>query len=301
MSDAASRTAGDWRTALETRTGSPLRSTRRVSAGDIGESLRAELDDGTTLFVKRYPGAADGPTGCMTEAEALGLRWLAQAEALRVAHPIAWGEDWLALEWIESAPPARDYDERLGRGLARLHLDGPGGFGLDRDGWLATLPQSNRPHAGWARFYAEERVLPLTRHAAAQGRLPARLQDRLLALCDGMERLVGPPEPPARLHGDLWSGNVLPDAHGHPCLIDPAVYGGHREVDLAMMRLFGGFSRAVFDAYAEEAPLAAGWPQRVPLYQVWPLLAHVCLFGGGYVGRLAECVDAALAGTSGMA
>jgi fructosamine-3-kinase len=182
----------------------------------------------------------------------------------------------------------------LGRGLARLHRDAPERFGLDHDGWLATLPQSNRSHAAWPSFYAEERLLPLTERAAARGLLSTRLRDRLAALRDGMERRVGPPEPPARLHGDLWSGNVLSDERGHPCLIDPAVYGGHREVDLAMMRLFGGFSRAVFDAYAAEAPLAPGWERRVPLYQVWPLLAHVCLFGRSYVGRLAESVDAAL-------
>ena len=94
----------------------------------------------------------------------------------------------------------------------------------------------------------------------------------------------GPAEPPARLHGDLWGGNLLTDEHGAPVLIDPAVYGGHREVDLAMMQLFGGFSARVFDAYHEAHPLAPGWRERAPLYQLYPLLVHVNLFGGSYLG-----------------
>ncbi len=280
----------DWRDVIRDALGSSVRTSIPVSGGDIGQSLRVELDDGRSVFVKRYPGACAG----LAEAEAHGLEWLARPNALRVARPIAHGEDWIVLEWIESAPAAPDYPERLGRGLARLHEAAPSRFGLEHDGWLATIPQSNRPHEIWARFYAEERLLPLTERASEQGLLPLRARDRLRALCDQMECHIGPPEPPARLHGDLWSGNVLCDERGHPCLIDPAAYAGHREVDLAMMALFGGFPRSVFDAYTAESPLAPGAAGRIPLYQLWPLLAHVCLFGRSYLGRVEACLDAVL-------
>ena len=285
-----------WRPAIESALGAGIVDRRAVAGGDIGRSERVMLDDGRVLFVKTYApstGAEDalGPG----EAERQGLEWLAEAAAIRIAHPVAAGRDWIALDWIERAPPAPDHDEALGAGLARLHARGAQAFGLARDNVLATLPQSNRRHDTWARFYAEERIAPLAARADRAGLLPRGLSDRLARLGDEMERLVGPPEPPARLHGDLWSGNAMTDERGAPCLIDPAVYGGHREIDLAMMRLFGGFSPRVFDAYEQIHPLAPGWARRVPLYQVWPLLAHVCLFGRGWVAQLDDAVTAGLA------
>lgn len=284
-----------WQPTIESALGSGVVDRHPVAGGDIGRSVRVVLDDGRMLFVKTYPPsttaeASPGPG----ESERQGLEWLADADAIRVARPLAAGRDWIAVEWIEQAPPASDHDESLGAGLARMHTRGAEGFGLARDNLLATLPQSNRRHDTWARFYAEERIARLAARADRAGLLPSGLRDRLARLGDEMERLVGPPEPPARLHGDLWRGNAMTDERGAPCLIDPAVYGGHREVDLAMMRLFGGFSPRVFDAYEQVHPLAAGWADRVPLYQVWPLLAHVCLFGRGWVGQLDEAVTAAL-------
>ena len=260
-----------------------------VSGGDIGRSERVGLADGREVFSKSY-AVEDAAARAPGECERAGLEWLSEAGAIRVARPLAAGRDWIVLEWIESAPRADDYEEALGTGLARLHAFGADGFGLDADNVLATLPQSNRAHGSWARFYAEERVGALATRAAAAGLLPAGLRDRLARLCDEMERFVGPPEQPARLHGDLWSGNVMTDERGAPCLIDPAVYAGHREMDLAMMRLFGGFGARVFEAYEGVSPLAPGWAARVPLYQIWPLLAHLCLFGRGWLGQLDEAV-----------
>ena len=198
---------------------------------------------------------------------------------------------FLVLELVETGRPARDFDERLGRGLAALHRFGAPGFGLDHDNFIGRLPQSNAAEhqpgrrftgrAAWRRSCGRRSTAGCATRADAAG------FERLFAALDD---LVGPAEPPARLHGDLWGGNLLCDAAGAPCLIDPAVYGGHREVDLAMMRLFGGFGAGVFAAYEEAWPLADGAAERIPLYQLYPLMVHVNLFGGGYVGS----VEAAL-------
>jgi fructosamine-3-kinase len=154
------------------------------------------------------------------------------------------------------------------------------------------LPQSNAPAPTWAEFYRARRIEPQLRRAADDGVASARMLrdgERLLAV---MEERVGPPEPPSRLHGDLWGGNLLVDERGDPCLIDPAVHGGHRELDLAMMHLFGGFGARVFEAYDEAFPLAPGHEQRIPLYQLYFLLVHVNLFGGSYVGSVERALAA---------
>jgi fructosamine-3-kinase len=202
------------------------------------------------------------------------------------------GSAFLALEWLEPGPRARDFDVRLGRGLAALHRAGAPRYGAECDNFIGSLPQDNRAAGSWARFYAERRIAPLLRRARDAGLVSAALLARGERLVLHMEDFVGPEEPPARLHGDLWGGNLHRDGAGAPCLIDPAAYGGQREVDLAMMRLFGGFSGAVFDAYAEVHPLAAGASERTALYQLYPLLVHVNLFGGHYVASF----DAALRG-----
>jgi fructosamine-3-kinase len=278
--DAALR--ADLQALLDTDVASP----RQRGGRCIAESWQATLEDGERLFVKDY---RDGPAG-MARAEAHGLAWLGDADALATARVRAASERLLVLDWIESAPRRADFAETLGRGLAVLHASGPARFGLGEDNFIGTLAQSNSQHDDWPTFYGEERLRPLLGHARDQGRLPAetaQMADRLLARLD---RLCGPAEPPARLHGDLWGGNLMVDELGHPCLVDPAVYAGHREMDLAMMRLFGGFEPRVFDAYAEQSPLAAGAAERVELYQLYPLLVHVILFGGSYVGAFRDAV-----------
>jgi fructosamine-3-kinase len=276
--------------------GSAVTSCRSVAGGDIGESSVVELADGECLFAKCYPGAAPG----MASAEARGLAWLAEAGALRTPRVLAHGEAgdglpaFLALEWIEVGAPGPEHDEQLGQGLAALHRAGAERFGLREDNFIGRLPQSNRSHGDWAAFYAEERLAAQLRMAKQAGRLPRPIARALEALIEELPRLCGPEEPPARLHGDLWGGNALVDSAGRPCLIDPAVYGGHREMDLAMMRLFGGFSQRVFSAYDEAWPLAGGHRERVDLYQLYPLLVHVNLFGGSYVGSLEGAIQSAL-------
>jgi fructosamine-3-kinase len=224
----------------------------------------------------------------MFRSEARGLSWLAEAKALHVPGVLGVSERALVLEHLEPGRPGRDFDERLGRGLAALHRMGAPGFGLDHDNFIGTLPQANAKASApvWAAFYRERRLLPQVKLAVDGGFVSPRMRRALSTLVDQLEERVGPPEPAARLHGDLWGGNLVCAAPAEPCLIDPAVYGGHREVDLAMMRLFGGFSARVFAAYEEVTPLAPEAEERFPLYQLYYLLVHVNLFGVGYLGQL---------------
>lgn len=259
-------------------------SARAVSGGDINAAWRVSLASGEELFVKTN---ADAPPGFFTR-EAEGLRWLAEARSLRIPIVRAVGEcpAFLALEWLEPGPPSPAHDAALGAGLAALHRSGAPSFGFARDNFIGSLPQANEPLESWTEFLAERRLRPLLRRARDAGVLPRSLASRVETVAQRLPELAGPPEPPSRLHGDLWSGNVHRDAAGLPCLVDPAVYGGHREVDLAMLRLFGGASPRAFDVYEEAFPLAPGWEDRVALYQLYPLLVHVNLFGAGYLGSL---------------
>lgn len=281
--------------AVEAATGARAESAEQVAGGDVNRALRIGLADGRRLFVKYHP---DAPAG-MYRAEADGLRWLAEAGALRTPEVVAVGDAaptrFLAVEWIDRGRAGTGHDEALGRGLAALHRAGAPSFGLGEDNFIGSLPQPNGPLPAWPDFYGARRIEPLARRAVDQGALPGRVMEGVERLRARLPDLCGPPEPPARLHGDLWGGNELADAGGAPVLVDPAVYGGHREIDLAMMRLFGGFSGGVFAAYAEAHPLAPGHEDRVELYQLYPVLVHVCLFGGGYA-RSAERILRAYAG-----
>jgi fructosamine-3-kinase len=269
---------------------------RRVGGGDINEAWRVTLADGRTAFLKTRANAGPGEYA----AEAAGLRWLAEPGALRTPRTIEVGEDYLALEWIEPGRLDGAGVEELGRGLAVTHAAGAAGFGDPhlvgaRDGdageggavpaSFGSLSLPNAPTADWPSFYVERRLRPLAAIARERGALPDRGTGAVERVCDRIAALAGPDEPPARLHGDLWGGNVMADTGGRPWLIDPSAYGGHREVDLAMLRLFGGWAghqEKVFSAYAEVAPLADGWEERVQLWQLAPLLVHAVLFGGSY-------------------
>jgi fructosamine-3-kinase len=276
--------------ALARALGAPVEAIRPMAGGDINEAHAAMLADGREVFVKTRRDADPRMFPC----EARGLAWLAEAGALPVPRVLAVSDEaapgprFLVLEMLRPGPRRRDYDEVLGRGLAALHAAGAPCFGLDHDNFIGSLPQDNTPPATspgqptWSDFYAHRRLLPQVRRAVDSGRAPGHWAHDFDRLVDKLPDLVGPAEPPARLHGDLWGGNLHADAGGNPVLIDPAVYGGHREVDLAMLALFGGVSARMFDAYEEAHSLAPGWSGRVPLYQLYPLLVHVNLFGTSY-------------------
>lgn len=285
------------RHAITARLGREVASARDLHGGDIHSAFRVELRGGDVLFVKSSIGA---PRGMFTE-EARGLEWLRDADALRIPAVIAVADGdeglrFLALEYLEPGVHDASFDEKLGRGLAALHRAGAPAYGFDHDNYIGSLPQSNRTHRTWAAFYRQERLAPLVRRAIERRTLPTSAGARFDRLFGRLESLVGPDEPPSRLHGDLWGGNLHADERGQPCLIDPAVYGGYREIDLAMMRLFGGFGSRVFAAYHEAWPLPDGHERRVALYQLYPLLAHVNLFGGGYADSALRALDEAMSG-----
>ncbi len=263
---------------------------RRLGGGDINEAFRVVLADGCEAFVKTRADAAPGEYA----AEAAALGWLGEPGAVRTPRVLEVDERYLALEWIAPGQLDAAGVEELGRGLAATHAAGAPGFGdpgFDGPWGFGSLRLPNEPTGDWPTFYAERRLLPLARIARERGALAREGIEAIERLCARLGELCGPAEPPARLHGDLWSGNVMADADGRPWLIDPSAYGGHREVDLAMLRLFGAPSERVFAAYEEVAPLAEGWRERLELYQLLPLLVHALLFGGGYV-RAAERIAA---------
>jgi fructosamine-3-kinase len=261
-----------------------------VGGGDVAAALRAELDDGTTVFAKTHP---DAPPGFFT-TEAAGLAWLREADAAPVPEVLDVSDDpsLLILEWIDCGNSGRRTEAEFGRALAALHAAGAPSFGREDRRSTGSRGLPNEPCESWQEFYATKRLLPLARIAAKEGALPRTAIRDLEAVAARLAELAGPAEPPARLHGDLWAGNRLVDTDGVSWLIDPAAHGGHREFDLAMMRLFGGFGEACFDAYAEATPLADDWEARVPLHQLAPLTVHAIKFGGGYVGTTQQALAA---------
>ena len=284
---------GALRARVEAELGQRVLSVASVSGGDINDAFELGLANGNSVFLKAN---ARAPLS-MFAAEARGLEFLAEARALRIPKVLAASSaqeapSFLLLEFIRSARPRRGFDDELGQGLAVLHRAGAPSFGFREPNFIGRLPQTNRAHPTWPEFYRAERLEPQLRAAIDARHAPTALArdfERLFAL---LPELVGDAEPPARLHGDLWGGNLHTDELGAPCLIDPAVYGGHREMDLAMMRLFGGFNARVFSAYEDAFPLSAGHAERVLLYQLYPLLVHVNLFGGGYVEQVRRALAA---------
>jgi len=266
----------------------------RVGGGDINEAYHVELADGREAFVKTRATASSGEY----EAEAAGLRWIAEPGGVRTPVVFDVGASYLALEWVPRGTLSEAGAEELGRGLARTHLAGAGSFGSFGRAAAAgfgSLRLSNEPAPDWPTLFADRRLRPLARVARERGALSRAGAEMVERVCERLADLCGPPEPPARLHGDLWGGNVMADAQGRAWLIDPSAYGGHREIDLAMLRLFGAPSGRIFSAYEEAAPLADGHAERVGLYQLLPLLVHAVLFGGSYIAA-AEGMAARYAG-----
>ncbi|MBL7963536.1 MAG: fructosamine kinase family protein [Flavobacteriales bacterium] len=256
-----------------------------TGGGSINDAYQLHTNEGR-FFVKvnaadRFPS--------LFEAEADGLKRLQQAGSLRVPVTIALGEDhddaYLLLEWIDGGTRTTAFWDAFGRGLARLHGHTWERFGLERDNYIGSLKQVNHPESDWTTFLIKQRLEPQLKMARDRRRLDAGTSFRFERLFARLDNLF-PAEPPALLHGDLWSGNFLCDPLSAPVLIDPAVYYGHREMDLAMTRLFGGFDPLFLTAYQAERPLEQGWEERADLCALYPLLVHVNLFGGGYLQQV---------------
>ncbi|RSN60705.1 fructosamine kinase [Amycolatopsis sp. WAC 04182] len=265
-------------------TGRAVAGQRSLSSG-VTEVV---LDSGDTVVVKR------GHARNATPAEAAGLRWLGEPGAVRVPEVRGHDGEWLVTELVGGGRPTHHAAERLGRGLAELHASGAPAFGAappdgPTDAWIGLAPMENTPGDDWPAWYAEHRVLPYVRRAVDEGTLNG---DEAAVIEQACTRLPEVSEPPARLHGDLWNGNVLWGAV-EASLIDPAAHGGHRETDLAMLQLFGcPLLDRVLAAYQEVSPLADGWTDRIGAHQLFPLLVHTVLFGRSYAGQAVAAAKA---------
>ncbi|WP_018627553.1 fructosamine kinase family protein [Niabella aurantiaca] len=265
--------------------GLPVTEYHPVQGGDINQCYCINAD-GARYFLKMHPHLS---SPLLFEKEIHGLKELARSGRLKVPGPlkqgITGGSQYLLLEWLDAAPPRQHSWEQLGKGLAQLHRKTQSGFGFFENNYLGVWPQENTAAGTWPEFYADRRILPLIRTLFDLGKLTRADLANAEKFCKQLPGLF-PGEPPALLHGDLWSGNVLFLADGTPAIFDPAVYYGHREMDIGMTLLFGGFDSGFYHAYRQTYPLQPGWQQRVPCTQLYPLLLHARLFGGHYTGNV---------------
>ena len=270
--------------------GSDVTDLRPVSGGDFATAFRATLTDGRSVFAKTHRRPPPG----FFSTEAAGLSWLAEPAATKVATVVGVTDEFpacLVLDWIEvGGQPTEISEASFGRQLAQLHRAGAPSFGRQDSRTTGSQALPNDPCPTWEEFYADRRLRPLAEIAATRNSLPTASIDGLIAVADRLSTYGAVDEPAARLHGDLWAGNRVIDVHGDSWLIDPAAHGGHREFDLAMMQLFGGFSAECFDAYNDVYPLGFGWQARVPLHQLAPLTVHAIKFGGSYRAAVASAL-----------
>lgn len=260
------------------------------SGGSINHALRLDLENGESVFLKHHPN----PPGDFFRKEAAGLRLLAgAAQGFRVPEPLALDTHHLLLEFIEEIPAGRPFYPAFARALARLHRTTQAHHGLDHDNYIGEIPQINTQEKDGLVFFRDHRLGYQQRLARESGKIPIALDRKIDRLRDRLIDHLGPvAEPPALLHGDLWSGNYFATTGQTPCIFDPAVYFGAREADLAMTELFGRLPQAFYDAYNEAYPLLPGYEERKPLYNLYHLLNHLNLFGGSYLASVASVVDA---------
>jgi fructosamine-3-kinase len=279
-----------WQRAAETELGEAFIDLASLSGGDFARAYRATGASGHSLFIKTH---SDPPPGFFV-TEANGLRWLRDSGAVNIPQVLAVGENppYLALTWIEQGGATSRTESEFGRQLAGLHGIAQAQFGRIDNATTGSLALPNAPCPRWSEFFANRRLLPLLEIAANRHILPAADLLELERLAGRLNEFDVPDEPPSLLHGDLWAGNRMIDRDGASWMIDPAAHCGHREFDLGMMALFGGFDKSSFDAYHEAFPLVAGWQQRLRLHQLAPLLVHAIKFGGSYVGAVQAVLKA---------
>ncbi|MEP7373770.1 MAG: fructosamine kinase family protein [Chitinophagaceae bacterium] len=261
-----------------------------VHGGDINRSYCLYTRD-AKYFLKvndatLYPG--------MFEKEAKGLEALAQnVTTIRIPQVIKYGlagqDQYLLLEWMETGKPGKDSMEKFGAAVATMHRQIQPYFGWEEDNYIGSLPQYNTKYDSWSLFYSECRISPLVQLLFNGGAFSKQDIVAVESFCKKLNYLF-PQEPPALLHGDLWAGNFMIASKGDAAIYDPAVYYGHREMEIGMTKLFGGFDQRFYDAYSENYPLEKNWLERIPLTQLYPVLVHAILFGGHYVAKAKEII-----------
>lgn len=273
---------------IELKLEAKVTSESRVGGGDFANAYRLTLDDGRQLFVKTH---TNPPPGFFT-TEASGLQWLSQS-SIRTPEVVLVADDppVLALEWIEPGRSHSLTEKNLGAALASLHQQSFASFGRPDLQTTGSLGLPNAMQDGWPEFYSSCRLLPLAKIAFDRQVLTPGTIKNVERIAGNLAAFGAADEPPALLHGDLWAGNRLVDQQGESWLIDPAAHGGHREFDIAMMHLFGGYSEECFESYNDAYPLQADWQQRMPLHQLAPLLVHAIKFGGHYVAAVEQVAD----------
>lgn len=258
-----------------------LKSASLIAAGNHNQGIRLETSEGIFFLKLNFDHEKD-----ILAKEADGLEKLRKSTFLKVPETFGQGriEDYnfLLSEFIPSARQQLDYWENLGLGLAQLHLNSAKKFGLESDNYIASLPQKNHQNDTWLSFFIEQRLEPMLGKAYFDRLIPLDFLKNFQALYPKLDAIF-PKEKPYLLHGDLWSGNVICDRDGQPCLIDPAIYYGHREMDLAFSRLFGGFDSRFYEAYESIIPLEPDFESRMGIYNLYPLLVHLNLFGTAYL------------------
>ncbi len=256
-----------------------------VGGGSINETFRVETSSGL-FFVKKNSSSLYPK---MFEKEALGLKILADAGEIPVPEVVAWDEtneeSFLILNYITPGTKSADFWETFAKRLAALHRHTDKMFGLDHDNYIGSLPQPNRHHSAWTDFFREERLQFQVKMARDAGKIGGDTIKRFERFYQKLEDIF-PVEPPALIHGDLWGGNFIVNSNGEAVIIDPAVYYGHREMDLGMSQLFGGFHNSFYEAYNRHFPLQPGWQERLDYCNLYPLMVHVNLFGGGYLASV---------------
>jgi fructosamine-3-kinase len=275
-----------------------------VGGGSICRASRLTLEDGESAFVKFLNDPTDETPGTPVppgffEAEAAGLTWLRDAGGVAVPEVLAVTPGLLVLEWVEAGPPTAAAAEAFGRDLATTHRAGADAFGAPWAGYIGSLPQPNEPTFDtWSEFFSEQRLRPHLRTSQQRKALADTDVSLVESVLSRIREIAPPAESPARLHGDLWPGNVLWGADQAARLIDPSAHGGHRETDLAELALFGEtpYLARIIAAYDEVWPLADGWRARVPLHQLHLLLVHTALFGPAYRDQVVNAARSALAG-----
>ena len=256
-----------------------------LGGGSIATVWRVRLTDGDVVVVK---------TGRRLEPEAWMLRWLARETRAPVPAVHHAEDDLLIMEHLDGRPglAAATAETALAEVVAGLHARSAPSFGFERDTVIGGLPQPNRPHADWLRFFRDERLLFMARGALAAGRLSTDMMMRIERIAGRLERWLPPESTPALIHGDLWHGNILSQGDRIVGLLDPALYFADAEIELAFMTLFGSVGERFFSAYREHRPIAAGFfEERRDIYNLYPLLVHVRLFGASYVGQVAATLS----------